>query len=64
MLIIKKPVKDIPCFVNGTYTDCFLVQFKDGSFSGVLCWDALLDALKRKSKEEIISVNTEKKNPQ
>ncbi|PHS12924.1 MAG: hypothetical protein COA78_07790 [Blastopirellula sp.] len=63
MLTIKKAVNDIPCFSTNSKKDCFLVQFKDGSFSGVLCWDALLDALKRKTAEETISVNTEKRNP-
>lgn len=50
MLTIKKPV-DTPCFATNSKENCYLVSFRDGSFTGVLCFQALLDALKRKTAQ-------------
>ena len=43
--------EDQACFVTQSKKDVVVVKFADGSFSGTLSWNALLDILKRKAAE-------------
>jgi hypothetical protein len=38
---------DERCVFTGSNTDCFLVSFADGTFTGVVCWSELLELIRR-----------------
>ena len=42
---------DDRCVFTGSQTDCFLVSFTDGTFTGVVCWNELLELIHRVNEE-------------
>jgi hypothetical protein len=60
-MLTVKPTENRPCFLCGKTDRTVEAKFKDGTFSGVVCWEELYGLMAKRNGKKETAERQEKK---